>query len=192
MLAGAMRPIDGVDVWPLLTKQTTTQPRRFMPTTESSIIDTTSAEGFKLINLIGPSRYYHTNQTGIDATDPMVTGHLPCLSSHQPQPTGPGVDPILNCLKATGNGGGTSHNISCCAVCSIDEPCLLAIKTDPTETKNIAKQYPAVVTRLTALLHAAVPYGNEPGNHNSDTAQLTSGRGWSKSAKGMDPASVSS
>ena len=61
-----------------------------------------------------------------------------------------------------------------------------------TETKNIAKQYPAVVTRLTALLHAAVPYGNEPGNHNSDTAQLTSGRGWSKSAKGMDPASVSS
>lgn len=103
-LAGAARPIDGVDVWPLLTKQTTTQPRRFMPTTESSIIDTASTEGFKLINLIGASRYYQTDQTAIDPMDPTIKGHLPCLSSHQQQPSGPGVDPILNCVNATGNG----------------------------------------------------------------------------------------
>ena len=53
-------------------------------------------------------------ETAIDPADPTVKGHLPCLGSSQPQPTGPGVDPILNCVNATGNGPGTSHNISCC------------------------------------------------------------------------------
>jgi hypothetical protein len=189
VLAGAKRPIDSVNVWPILTKQTVVPPRQYLPTTESSIIDTISPEGFKLINLVGPSRYYQTDQTAIDPADPTVIGHLPCLSSSQPQPTGPGVDPILNCVNATGNGPGTSHNISCCAVCSLEQPCLFAIRTDPAETTNIAAQHPEVVARLSALLKAAVPYGNEPGNYNSDTGVLT-GRGWTAGAKGMDPASL--
>ena len=64
---------DGVDVWALLTKQTSAQPRRYLPTTESSIIDTASAEGFKLINLVGSSRYYQTDQTGANiAPSPFV------------------------------------------------------------------------------------------------------------------------
>ena len=46
----------------MLTRVATVPPRRYLPTTESSIIDTVSPEGFKLINLVGPSRYYQTDR----------------------------------------------------------------------------------------------------------------------------------
>ena len=39
MFMGKVRPIDGVDVWPLLTGANRTQPRALTPTTEVSIID---------------------------------------------------------------------------------------------------------------------------------------------------------
>ena len=72
---------------------------------------------------------------------------------------------------------------------SREQPCLFAIKTDPAETTNIAAQHPAVVAQLSALLQAAVPYGNEPGDYDSDSRVLT-GRGWTAGARGMDPASL--
>eukprot|EP01045_Picozoa_sp_COSAG04_P021455 COSAG04_NODE_2309_length_4350_cov_3.518231_2_plen_137_part_00 len=98
---------------------------------------------------------------------PAVLGHLPCLRGHQAQPVGPGVDETLNCVSATGNGPSTGNVTGCCAVCSLEKPCLFAVKTDPNETENVAAKYPAVVSQLGALLHAAVPYGNSPGDYNS-------------------------
>jgi len=96
-----------------------------------------------------------------------VLGHLPCLPSHQAQPVGPGVDETINCVSATGNGPGTGNVTGCCAVCSLEKPCLFAVKIDPHETSNVAAKYPAVVSQLGALLHAAVPYGNMVGDYDS-------------------------
>lgn len=172
-LAGKIRAVDGVNVWPMLTQAPgwKSTARRFMPTTESSLIDTLSPEGFKLVNLAGASRYYQTDQTAIDPADPQTTGHLPCLASHQPAPAGP-IDSLINCVNVTGEGPGTGKIVGCCAVCSVSQPCLFALNTDPGETTNIAPQHPSVVNHLSALLMQAVPYGNQPGNFSSSKEDL--------------------
>ncbi len=53
LLAGAVRPLDSVNIWPMLTKEAVVRPDngRFIVTTEASIIDTQT--GFKLVTLAG-------------------------------------------------------------------------------------------------------------------------------------------
>jgi hypothetical protein len=63
---GAVRGIDGVDVWPLLTGANATQPRALTPVTEVSIVDAgSSAKWWKLITLAGQSGYYTPNATQV-------------------------------------------------------------------------------------------------------------------------------
>jgi len=55
---GKVRPIDGVDVWDLLTGANSTQPRPYTPVTEVSVVDASdSAHWWKLITLAGQSGY---------------------------------------------------------------------------------------------------------------------------------------
>ena len=118
---GAPRPIDGVDVWPLLTGTNTTQPRAATPTTEVSLIDTSGGGGaagssgaavrwWKLITLAGQSNYYLKNQTNVPGTDG-------CLAGAQPDPPQPGrTDPLVN---------------GRCPVCNETRPCLYDLLADP-------------------------------------------------------------
>lgn len=122
-LGGRPRPIDGVDVWPLLTGSNLTAPRSATPTSEVSIV----ALPYKLVLGAGQSYFddRHGNHNEPGAAHP--TGQLPCLTGAAPAPPGPGVDPIIN---------------GACAVCNATVPCLFDVVADPGETKNIAAQHP--------------------------------------------------
>jgi hypothetical protein len=141
-MANAVRSIDGVDVWPMLTAAGNgTQPRAVTPTTEGGIIEVVDAgrgrkTWWKLVNLAGQSVYYDENQT-------QTEGAFPCLERHQldpPQPAGPygpgRTDPLVNG----------------CPVCNATMPCLFDLLEDPRETTNVAAQQPKVVERLAGLL----------------------------------------
>lgn len=132
-LDGKVRPIDGVNVWPMLTGANVTQPRVLTPTTESSIIEATPATWWKLVNLAGNSNYYGKNDTQTPGTDP-------CLAACQPDPVEPGrTDPIVNG----------------CPVCNATHPCLYDLLVDPLEQHNVAAQHMDVVSRLLPTLVAS-------------------------------------
>lgn len=133
-IKGAIRHIDGVDVWPLLTGSNTTQPRKATPTTEASIIETTeSKQWWKLVTLAGQSNYYTPDAKQIAGSDP-------CLAQRQPDPPQPGrTDPLVN---------------GACAVCNATHPCLYDILADPLEKSNVAKDHGDVVARLAPILDA--------------------------------------
>merc|ERR1712166_1474662 len=85
MLSGAVRQIDGVDVWDLLTGANHTQPRAITPTTEASLIETLGPhKWWKLITLAGQSNYYFPNQSSVPS-DPSE-----CLAGAQRDPPQPG------------------------------------------------------------------------------------------------------
>jgi len=129
-LDGRVRPIDGVDVWPMLTGANTTQPRVLTPTTESSIVEATPTTWWKLITLAGQSNYYYPNATQRQGNDP-------CLAGRQPDPQEPGrTDPIVNG----------------CPTCNATHPCLYDLLQDPLEEHNVAAQHLAVVARLQPTL----------------------------------------
>jgi len=146
-MAGAVRSVDGVDVWPMLmAADNGTQPRAVTPTTEAGIVQVidTPAGGkifWKLVVLAGQSNYYSPNQTSTAGVP------LPCLAGRQPDPPqpagpyGPGrTDPIVN---------------GECPVCNASSPCLFSLLDDPRETTNVAEGNPAVVARLAPLLARA-------------------------------------
>ena len=107
---GAVRGVDGVDVWPLLIGTNLTQPRTVTPTTETSIIDASSrSQWWKLIVLAGQSNYYDPNNTRYDGTDP-------CLAGRQPDPPMPGR---------------TDSLVNGCPVCNATMPCLYDLLVRP-------------------------------------------------------------
>ena len=150
LIGGAPRPIDGVDVWPLLTGANATPPRALTPVTEASIIDVTGARArggadggetaawWKLVTLGGQSVRFTENATAYsDDADG------PCLAARQPDPPQPGrTDPL----------------VSGCATCNASAPCLYDVLADPNETVNVAAAHPDVVARLAAALAAASTY----------------------------------
>ena len=121
IIAGAPRPIDGVDVWPLLTGSNLSQPRPLTVITEVSAIEVSAdPDGldagrprlWKLLTLAGQSNYYEEDGK-------QKPGPEPCLAGFQPDPPQPGrTDPIVNNLD---EGGKTVHS---CAVCNATRPCL--------------------------------------------------------------------
>ena len=95
-LSGQTHDIDGVNVWPMLTGANLTQPRRYTPLSEVSVMDLGGAsegegEGgevvwWKLITLAGQSNYYFPNQTAV----PSVNTSSECLAGAQEDPPQPG------------------------------------------------------------------------------------------------------
>ena len=159
VIGGAGRPIDGADVWPLLTGKTTSQPRAVTVVTEVSAIEVvddeedTSAdvegggggEGqrrfWKLIVLAGQSNTY-------TKAGEQLNGTMPCLAARQPDPPQPGrTDPIVN---------GPAHDEGhACAVCNASFPCLFDVLSDAQETTNVAARHPDIVARLAKAIAAA-------------------------------------
>lgn len=131
MFNGTVRPVDSVNVWPMITGQNETQPRPYTPTSEYGIIK----DQYKLVTLGGQSNYY-TNAS--EHVNPPGTV-LPCLTGTQPHP------------------GGTDNPVTGCPVCNITHPCLFDIMADPTETTDISASHPEIVQDLLAKLQAYVP-----------------------------------
>ena len=148
-MSGAVHPIDGVDVWPLLTGRNTTQPRPITVVTEVSAIEVVrrsdgAVEMWKLVTLAGQSNYYDRTGRQLNATDR-------CLDGRQPDPPQPGrTDPIVN--------GPAAHEREACPVCNSTLPCLYELVADPTETSNHAAD--ATLAERVAHLAAAIAAAN--------------------------------
>ena len=65
---GVSRPIDGVDVWPLLVAGNATQPRALTVLTEVSALEVLGDKFWKLITLAGQSNTYARDATQTNGT----------------------------------------------------------------------------------------------------------------------------
>ena len=121
------RPIDGVDVWPLILASASTSPRPYLPTTESSIIWQDGEALWKLITAAKPAGWYPP-ALGYNMTGKMAGSKTewPCVGS----------------------------NGKACAICSADKPCLfnVAESQDPGERVNLAAKQPELVAKLKRAL----------------------------------------
>ena len=128
---GAVRPVDSVDVWPMLVGTNLTAPRPWTPTSDYGIV----WGQYKLVTLAGQSNYY-TNSSEHVNPDGTV---LPCLAGAQ------------------AHKGGEDNPISGCVTCNSTQPCLFDMDNDAAETTNIASAHPDVVARLAAKLAEYAP-----------------------------------
>jgi arylsulfatase A-like enzyme len=149
-ISGRVRPIDGVDVWPLLTGLNNTHPRPVTVITEASAVEVEGGRGtrvdaagraapalWKLVTLAGQSNYYDEAGQQINGTD------MPCLSARQPDPPQPGrTDPLVN--------GPAAHEAQACPVCNASLPCLYELVSDPQERHNRASE-PGMEARIERL-----------------------------------------
>ena len=148
-ISGAVYPIDGVDVWPMLIGVNATQPRPITVVTEVSAIEVVAHSGgrvemWKLVTLAGQSNHYDRAGRQLNASA------QPCLNGRQPDPPQPGrTDPIVN--------GPASHEREACPVCNSSSPCLYELVADPSERSNRADDdaEAARVTRLALAIAAA-------------------------------------
>ena len=143
VIAGAPRPIDGVDVWPLLTGASE-QPRPLTVITEVSAIEVEAGGGayWKLVQLAGQSNRYTPEGD-------QLNGSLPCLEKWQPDPPQPGrTDALVN-------GPAHDEKENRCAVHNATRPGLYELLADPTETTNVADAHPDIVARLAAAIAKA-------------------------------------
>jgi hypothetical protein len=131
---GAVRPIDAVDVWPMVLGTNTTHPRAYTPTSEYSIVQ----NQYKLVTLGGQSNYYTVNATHINPPQ----YNLPCLEGCQP------------------HHAGEDNPVTGCVVCNITHPCLFDLHKDPQESNNVALENPSIVQLLNNTLASYTPYGD--------------------------------
>ena len=155
VIDGKPRPIDGVNVWPLLTGATLSQPRAITVVTEVSAIEVAqgTAGGWRGGGGDGPRLWKLIVLAGQSNTNTMageqLNGTRPCLGGRQPDPPQPGrTDPIVN-------GPAYDEHSHACAVCNATVPCLFDVLSDPGETTNVAAQHRDVVARLSAAIAAA-------------------------------------
>ena len=133
---GTARPIDGIDVWPLLLSRASESPRDYIPTTEDSIV----YQGrWKLLTSAPRQGWYPAGGRGPDSYSATVNGP-PILPTNG---TWPCVTPVY---------------YGQCSVCSPTKPCLFDLKKYLGERVNLAAQQPALVTQLAAKLASFVPY----------------------------------
>mmetsp|Transcript_30802 Transcript_30802/g.50940 ORF Transcript_30802/g.50940 Transcript_30802/m.50940 type:complete len:533 (+) Transcript_30802:57-1655(+) len=146
-VSGKIRPIDGVDVWPMLTGVNVTQPRMITVVTEVSAIEVVGGgvDGdalamWKLVTLAGQSNRYDERGNQLNSTDR-------CLEGRQPDPPQPGrTDPIVN--------GPASCERAACPVCNQTNPCLYELVKDPSEIVNRASDLDksALIVRLASSI----------------------------------------
>jgi len=145
---GAERPIDGIDVWPLLLSRASQSPREYLPTTEHSLI---WKGRWKLITLAGgfnkpwdPTQIQ--GQVGYGGWYPPALGSNDTHGS--PGDPGPQEWPCVGPAVGWGQ----------CAVCTDARPCLFDIIADPSERVNQAPKQPAIVAQMARQLATYTPY----------------------------------
>lgn len=130
---GTAHPIDGVDLWPaLMSGGSVNVARDYLPTTEVSLLwEDRQGHMYKLItDEVLSNRFYENGTQYMDTFNPCLPkGELRRPAGDE----GVGVPPS-------------------CPTCSPTEPCLFDVLADPTETKNLAKQLPAVLQQMQAKL----------------------------------------
>ena len=73
---GVKTQIDGINVWPMITNQTATSPREYLPITPVSIL---WRERYKLITDAKPTWRYTPNATHVPDDGIGCSAKLPCL-----------------------------------------------------------------------------------------------------------------
>ena len=124
---GTARPIDGRDMWPVLTGQAADLGREWLPTTNQSLVWNSR---WKLITA-APATHWYTQETGWLSNNRTA---WPCRARGLP---GRNI---------------STQGIWDCMVCSDAEPCLFDIIADPEERTDVAKQHPDIVTRMQAQM----------------------------------------
>ena len=119
---GTMRPLDGINAWPVLMGARKDLGREFFPVTNQSIIWNST---WKLITT-APSTHWFT------PTDGHVEDGWPC--------------------RARTSRNVSTQGRWQCEVCSDAEPCLFHIVADPQERDDVAKQNPDIVAKLQAAM----------------------------------------
>ena len=131
---GTVRPLDGIDAWPVLTGAAKDLGREYFPATNQSLIWNST---WKLITT-APSTHWFTRADG------HVEDGWPC--------------------RAHGTRNASTQGRWECEVCSDAQPCLFDIVADPQERHDLAKQYPAIVAKMQAAMPGRnfPPYTGEP------------------------------
>ena len=146
-LQGKPRPIDGVDVWPLILSSATTSPREYLPATEYALI---WKGRWKLLTNAGPSGWYPPALGAIDAYN--ISAHDSFAGWKYPTKASPKEWPCV----------GPHHPMifpnGACAVCTNSTPCLFDILADEGEHINLASKEPAIVAQLVKQLAMYKPY----------------------------------
>lgn len=143
-------PVDGLDVWDYVTGTNSTSPRQDSPLVISSPYTSGPGGGAMLINqykivvnVLNKGWDLPPNQHG---AVPRLKGNSTCI--------GPG----------TGN---------VCLICSVEEPCIYDVWSDPSEFHNIAKREPDLLRQMNTTYAKLVYERRMP-----DPLNFTKDNGW--------------
>ena len=151
MYRGALRDVDGVDMWQQIIGANATNPRPVLPTTKWSLLvdDQKAGTMMKLITLAHRTNWFEEDGTAIYDTSPCVPQEYVCRQANR-GPLFPGTGANADKVFNTTVGGCNQHcefqgegkvcidhdpvQHSGCAVCSPEHPCLF------DGTRSIARE----------------------------------------------------